>query len=165
MVFFLSKAVTCLVPLQELNQSSADKLEKLAGKWEEIRAPLVARYRDLKDKNKNQSVATALLLEEMKGMRERMKQVADETRAKDDLYKQLVSRWGGVWEHGRGSSGEVCGERGRGSSGEVCGECGRGSSGEVCGECGRGSSGEVCGECGRGSSGEHGVQGDGQYKL
>ncbi|KAL5460593.1 hypothetical protein EMCRGX_G034048 [Ephydatia muelleri] len=83
-----------IAKLQELNQSSADKLEKLAGKWEEIRAPLVARYRDLKDKNKNQSVATALLLEEMKGMRERMKQVADETRAKDDLYKQLVAEYG-----------------------------------------------------------------------
>ena len=86
-------------PTQELNQSSADKLEKLAGKWEEIRAPLVARYRDLKDKNKNQSAATTLLLEEMKMMRERMKQVADETRAKDDLYKQLVS---GVGEGGEG---------------------------------------------------------------
>ena len=56
--------------------------------------PLVARFRDLKDKNKNQSAAMTLLLEEMKMMRERMKQVADETRAKDDLYKQLVSGWG-----------------------------------------------------------------------
>ena len=87
-------------------------MEKFAGKWEEIRAPLVARYRDLKDKNKNQSVTTTLLLEEMKMMRERMKQVADETRAKDDLYKQLVSRWGGVGRSGEGNTGGS-GEHGR----------------------------------------------------
>ena len=32
-----------------------------------------------------------MLLEEIKLLRERMKEVADETRGKEDLYKQLVS--------------------------------------------------------------------------
>ena len=109
-------------------------MEKFAGKWEEIRAPLVARYRDLKDKNKNQSVTTTLLLEEMKMMRERMKQVADETRAKDDLYKLLVSRWGGV---GRGTQEGVGNMGGRSEEGNTggSGEHGREEHGREEGVC------------------------------
>ena len=34
-----------------------------------------------------------MLLEEIRLFRGRMKEVADETRLKDELYKQLVSEW------------------------------------------------------------------------
>ena len=71
-------------------QSSADRLAKLAAKWEELRAPLIERYRMLKGDSENKESETNLLLEEIKLLRERMKEVADETRLKDDLYKQLV---------------------------------------------------------------------------
>ena len=41
------------------------------------------------------------MLGEVRRMRERMKEVADETRRKDNLYKQLVSAWSeGVREGG-----------------------------------------------------------------
>ena len=72
-------------------QSSADRLTKLSAKWEEVRAPLLLQYRDLKAENATRESQYTQLLEEMRLMRERMKEVADETRVKDDLYKQLVS--------------------------------------------------------------------------
>lgn len=78
--------------VQEVIQSSADRLAKLAAKWEELRAPLIERYRTLKGDSENKESETNLLLEEIKLLRERMKEVADETRLKDDLYKQLVRR-------------------------------------------------------------------------
>ena len=76
---------------QEVIQSSADRLTKLSAKWEEVRAPLLLQYRDLKAENATRESQYTQLLEEMRIMRERMKEVADETRVKDDLYKQLVS--------------------------------------------------------------------------
>ena len=48
------------------------------------------RYRKVKGEQENRESETADLLEEIKMVRERMKEVADETRFKDDLYKQLV---------------------------------------------------------------------------
>ena len=47
------------------------------------------------------------MLEEIKLLRERMKEVADETRLKDDLYKQLVSKSNGMKE-GRRERGIFC---------------------------------------------------------
>lgn len=76
--------------LQALIQSSADRLTKLAAKWEELRQPLLEKYRQAKAESENRESETSKLLEEIRLMRERMKEVADETRLKDDLYKQLV---------------------------------------------------------------------------
>lgn len=70
--------------------SSTEKLSKLAAQWEEHRAPLIAKYRMLKEQDSQISAQTADLLEEIKLVRERMKEVAEEARHKDDLYKQLV---------------------------------------------------------------------------
>jgi len=84
-----------IVKLQEVIQSSADRLTKLSAKWEELRGPLLQQYRDLKAESETRETETTRLLDEMRAMRERMKEVADETRLKDDLYKQLV----GEYEH------------------------------------------------------------------
>lgn len=78
---------------QALIQSSADRLAKLAAKWEEVRKPLLERYRAAKAESENRESETSKLLEEIRYMRERMKAVADETRVKDDLYKQLVGEY------------------------------------------------------------------------
>ena len=75
-------------------QSSADRLTKISAKWEEIRVPLMERYRVLKADTENKETEATQLLEEIRQMRERMKELADETRLKDDLYKQLVGREG-----------------------------------------------------------------------
>lgn len=71
-------------------QSSADRLTKLTALWEELRKPLLEHYRRAKAESENRESETSKLLEEIREMRERMKEVADETRLKDDLYKQLV---------------------------------------------------------------------------
>lgn len=82
-----------IVKLQELIQTSAERLAKLSSKWEEVRAPLLQQYRKLREHNETQETEASQLLEEMRGMRERMKEVADETRVKDDLRKQLVGEY------------------------------------------------------------------------
>lgn len=82
-----------IAKLQALIQSSADRLTKLASKWEEVRKPLLERYRAAKAESENRESETSKLLEEIRLMRERMKEVADETRLKDDLYKQLVGEY------------------------------------------------------------------------
>ena len=79
--------------VQALIQSSADRLAKLASKWEEVRAPLLEQYRQAKDESESRESETSKLLEEIQTMRERMKQVADETRHKDDLHKQLLGEY------------------------------------------------------------------------
>ncbi len=48
------------------------------------------KYRTLKADSENKESEATQLLEEIRFMRERMKELADETRLKDDLYKQLV---------------------------------------------------------------------------
>ncbi len=63
-----------------------------------MRAPLTERYRNLKGDSENKESEANLLLEEIKLLRERMKEVADETRLKDDLYKQLVRESQGLSE-------------------------------------------------------------------
>ena len=74
-------------------QGTADKLTKLAARWEEVRAPLLEKYRQAKEENEGRETETTKLLEEIRLMRDRMKQVADETRRKDDLHKQLVGEY------------------------------------------------------------------------
>ena len=79
-----------MIVIQDLVESSTEKLNKLAAQWEEHRAPLVAKYRALREQDSQVTAQTGDLLEEIKIIRERMKEVAEEARHKDDLYKQLV---------------------------------------------------------------------------
>lgn len=75
---------------QELIQDSADRLAKLSAKWEEVRAPLVERYRVLRVESEGRESEEERVLAEVTRMRGRMKEVADETRQKEGLYKHLV---------------------------------------------------------------------------
>ena len=77
--------------IQELVQGSADRLTKLSAKWEEVRGPLVERYRVLRRESEGRESEDTRLLGEVGRLRSRMKEVADETRQKESLYKQLVS--------------------------------------------------------------------------
>jgi len=70
--------------------TSTEKLSKLAAQWEEHRAPLITKYRVLREQDSQVAAQTSDLLEEIKIVRERMKEVAEEARHKDNLYKQLV---------------------------------------------------------------------------
>ena len=76
--------------IQNLVESSTEKLSKLAAQWEEHRAPMITKYRVLREEDSQVTAQTGDLLEEIKIVRERMKEVAEEARHKDELYKQLV---------------------------------------------------------------------------
>eukprot|EP00118_Oscarella_pearsei_P001418 m.7394 g.7394 ORF g.7394 m.7394 type:complete len:622 (+) comp18556_c0_seq1:19-1884(+) len=76
--------------LQQVVNSTAQRLVTLAEQWESHRVPLIAKYRELKEVNESRMSESAKRLEEIRELRERMKEVADETRMKDELYNQLV---------------------------------------------------------------------------
>ncbi|CAH3173149.1 unnamed protein product, partial [Porites evermanni] len=70
--------------------ASAQRLVSLAQQWEKHRAPLIEQYRELKQLNANRVSEAQKQLEEIKSLREKMKEVAEEARGKEDIYKQLV---------------------------------------------------------------------------
>ncbi|KAM7444037.1 Coiled-coil domain-containing protein 22 [Porites harrisoni] len=76
--------------LQSVVDASAQRLVSLAQQWEKHRAPLIEQYRELKQLNANRVSEAQKQLEEIKSLREKMKEVAEEARGKEDIYKQLV---------------------------------------------------------------------------
>lgn len=80
-----------IVKLQSVVDNSAQRLVSLATQWEDHRAPLIKEYRELKELNTLREVEAEKKLEEMKTFREKMKEIAAETRAKEELHKQLVT--------------------------------------------------------------------------
>jgi hypothetical protein len=86
----LPEADENIVKLEALVGTSSDRLVKLARKWEEHRQPLIDEYRDLKEAHTTQLEASGGLLDEIKMLREKMKQLADEAKMKDELYRRLV---------------------------------------------------------------------------
>lgn len=82
-----------ITKLKELIQNSANRLAKLSAKWEEVRAPLLEQYRALRVEIEGRESEEEKVLGEVARMRGRMKEVADETRQKENLYKQLVSEY------------------------------------------------------------------------
>ncbi|KAJ7376865.1 Coiled-coil domain-containing protein 22 [Desmophyllum pertusum] len=86
----LPDAENNIAKLQDVVDASAQRLVNLAQQWEKHRAPLVNQYRELKQLNANRVSEAQKQLEEIKSLREKMKEVADEARGKEDIYKQLV---------------------------------------------------------------------------
>jgi len=86
----LPDAENNIAKLQSVVDASAQRLVNLAQQWEKHRAPLIDQYRELKQLNANRVSEAQKQLEEIKSLREKMKEVADEARGKEDLYKQLV---------------------------------------------------------------------------
>ncbi|KAJ7376869.1 Coiled-coil domain-containing protein 22, partial [Desmophyllum pertusum] len=86
----LPDAENNIAKLQDVVDASAQRLVNLAQQWEKHRAPLINQYRELKQLNANRVSEAQKQLEEIKSIREKMKEVADEARGKEDIYKQLV---------------------------------------------------------------------------
>ncbi|GFS10073.1 coiled-coil domain-containing protein 22-like protein [Elysia marginata] len=79
--------------LQSVVDNSAQRLVNLAKQWENHRGPLIEQYRELRQYNSKRESEAQKKLEEIKQFRERMKEVADDARRKDELQKQLVSEY------------------------------------------------------------------------
>ncbi|KAK3700428.1 hypothetical protein QZH41_015291, partial [Actinostola sp. cb2023] len=79
-----------IAKLQNVVDSSSQRLINLAEQWEKHRTGLIDQYRELKVLNTNRVSETQKKLEEIKSLRSKMKEVAEDARSKDDMYKQLV---------------------------------------------------------------------------
>lgn len=89
----LPDAENNIAKLQEVVDSSAQRLVNLANKWESHRAPLIQQYRELKELNSMKESEAEKRLEEIKAFRVRMKEVADDARNKEELQKQLMAEY------------------------------------------------------------------------
>ncbi|XP_022086437.1 LOW QUALITY PROTEIN: coiled-coil domain-containing protein 22 homolog [Acanthaster planci] len=89
----LPDAENNIAKLQGVVESSAQRLVSLAKQWEKHRAPLIEEYRKLKEQNANKESESLKKLEDIQALRDRMKEVVDETRGKEELHKQLVSEY------------------------------------------------------------------------
>ncbi|XP_038055680.1 coiled-coil domain-containing protein 22 homolog [Patiria miniata] len=89
----LPDAENNIAKLQGVVESSAQRLVSLAKQWEKHRAPLIDEYRTLKEQNANKESESLKKLEDIQELRDRMKEVVDETRGKEELHKQLVSEY------------------------------------------------------------------------
>jgi chromosome segregation ATPase len=82
--------------LQQISSVTSSKLFELAAEWENHRAPLLEAYRQLKDKLTNTSEEAKGKLEKIKSMRLEMRQIADEVRAKEQKYQELLETYGSL---------------------------------------------------------------------
>ncbi|KAK3099768.1 hypothetical protein FSP39_009318 [Pinctada imbricata] len=89
----LPDAENNIAKLQQVVDSSAQRLVKLAEQWEKHRVPLIEQFRDLKDLNSKKESEAEKKLEEIKTFRGRMKEVADDARNKEELLKQLAGEY------------------------------------------------------------------------
>ncbi|XP_072171444.1 coiled-coil domain-containing protein 22 homolog [Diadema setosum] len=89
----LPNAETNIKLLQGVVEKSAKQLVSLANQWEEHRAPLIEDYRQARDTVSNKESESQKRLEDIQALREKMKKVAEETRAKEDMLKQLVAEY------------------------------------------------------------------------
>ncbi|XP_050417021.2 coiled-coil domain-containing protein 22 homolog [Patella vulgata] len=89
----LPDAENNILKLQGVVETSTQRLVTLANKWETHRAPLIQQYRELKTLTSQKESEAEKKLAEIRVFRDKMKEVADEVRNKEDLQKQLQSEY------------------------------------------------------------------------
>ncbi len=89
----LPDAENNIAKLQGVVEASAQRLVSLAKQWEKHRAPLIDEYRTLKEQNASKENESLKKLEDIQDLRDRMKDAVDETRAKEELQKQLAAEY------------------------------------------------------------------------
>ncbi|XP_062513614.1 coiled-coil domain-containing protein 22 homolog [Corticium candelabrum] len=89
----LPEADKHIAELQKLIDASAKRLVTLSQQWESHRGPLIAKYRELKSLNDLRMNESAQRLEEIRAIREKIRELTAEGRSKDNLHKQLVGEY------------------------------------------------------------------------
>ncbi|XP_033098923.1 coiled-coil domain-containing protein 22 homolog [Anneissia japonica] len=89
----LPDAENNIAKLQGVVDASASRLVNLGNQWEKHRAPLIDEFRQLKELNTNRVSESQKKLEDIKSLREKMKELAEETRGKEDMLKQLAGEY------------------------------------------------------------------------
>lgn len=82
-----------IAKLKELVEVSSKRLAILAEQWEQHRIPLEEKYQQLKDASENKVTDSQRMLEEIKQLREKMREDATLIKDKDEYYKQLVGEY------------------------------------------------------------------------
>uniref|UniRef100_G3MM00 Coiled-coil domain-containing protein 22 homolog n=1 Tax=Amblyomma maculatum TaxID=34609 RepID=G3MM00_AMBMU len=82
-----------IAKLQAKIDAAAQKLVSLSMQWEKHRAPLIEEYRQLKEQCSKRLNETQQKLEEIKAMKDKMRDISEQARTKEELHKQLVSEY------------------------------------------------------------------------
>lgn len=89
----LPNAEENVAKLQANIDAAAQKLVGLSVQWEKHRAPLIEQYRQLKEQCSKRLNDTQQKLEEIKSMKDKMREISEQARSKEELHKQLVSEY------------------------------------------------------------------------
>ncbi|XP_047110934.1 coiled-coil domain-containing protein 22 homolog isoform X1 [Schistocerca piceifrons] len=87
----LPEADENLAKLQSLVENSAQRLVGLAAQWEKHRAPLLARYRELRHRNSSRASESQKQADAIRTLREKMRELTDEVHSKEELHTQLLA--------------------------------------------------------------------------
>ncbi|CAN8006718.1 unnamed protein product [Ixodes hexagonus] len=82
-----------IAKLQAKIDAAAQKLVGLSVQWEKHRAPLIEQYRQLKEQCSKRLNETQQKLEEIKSMKDKMREISEQARSKEELHKQLISEY------------------------------------------------------------------------
>uniref|UniRef100_A0A3Q3X4D7 Coiled-coil domain-containing protein 22 n=1 Tax=Mola mola TaxID=94237 RepID=A0A3Q3X4D7_MOLML len=80
-----------LLQLQLLVEASVKRVVNLASQWEKHRAPLIDEHRRLKELCSNQDLESSRKLLEIKSLHDKIRVSTEETKKKEEIYKQLVT--------------------------------------------------------------------------
>lgn len=89
----LPDAENNVVMLQQKIDGAAQTLLNLSAQWEKHRVPLIEHYRDLKEQCSKRLSETQQKLEEIKATRDKMKDIQEQARSKDELHRQLLGEY------------------------------------------------------------------------
>lgn len=89
----LPEADENLAKLQSLVENSAQRLVGLAAQWEKHRAPLLARYRELRHRNSSRASESQKQADAIRSLREKMRELNDEVNSKEELHTQLLAEY------------------------------------------------------------------------
>ena len=89
----LPDAESNIEKLQNLIDTSSQRLVSLANQWEQHRVPLIEEYRELREQSSRRVNETQRKLEEIKVLRDKIQNLGMEVRQKEDMHKHLVSAY------------------------------------------------------------------------
>ncbi|XP_069544286.1 coiled-coil domain-containing protein 22 [Brachyistius frenatus] len=87
----LPDADSNLLKLQALVEASAKRVVHLAAQWEKHRAPLIDEHRRLKEICSSQDLESSRKLSEIKSLHDKIRVSTEESKKKEETYKQLVT--------------------------------------------------------------------------
>lgn len=89
----LPDAESNIEKLQNLIDTSSQRLVSLANQWEQHRVPLIEEYRELREQSSRRVNETQRKLEEIKVLRDKIQNLGMEVRQKEDMHKHLISAY------------------------------------------------------------------------